>query len=154
MLTPQETEAIRAECARHEQAHAAIPAALRLVQSAYRWVSDEHVADIAAALGLSPAEVDAIATFYSLIYRRPVGRHVILICDTVSCWIMGYLPLRDSLQERLGIALGQTTPDGRFTLLPVACLGACDLAPAMMVDEDLHGLVTPEKIEEILAQYA
>jgi NADH-quinone oxidoreductase subunit E len=82
-----------------------------------------------------------------------VGRHVILICDSVSCWITGYENLLTHLKQRLGVELGQTTADGRFTLLPVVCLGACDLAPVMMIDEDLHGRLTPEKIDAVLAHY-
>jgi len=94
-----------------------------------------------------------VATFYNLIYRQPVGRHVILLCDSVSCWIMGYDNLRDHLKSRLGIDLGGTTPDGRFTLLPSVCLGACDHAPVMMIDDDLHLDLTPERIDQILAGY-
>ena len=153
MLSPSEIAAIQDERARYETPVAAIPAALRLVQNAHRWVSDEHVRDIATVLGLPPEDVDSAATFYSLIYRRPVGRHVILLCDSVSCWIMGAPSLMEYLQGKLGLEMGQTTPDDRFTLLPVACLGACDLAPAMMVDEDLHGPLTEARVDEILERY-
>ncbi len=82
-----------------------------------------------------------------------MGRHVIFICDSVSCWIVGYHGIREHLTTRLGITLGETTPDGRFTLLPIACLGACDQAPAMMIDGDLHVLLTPEKVDVVLAKY-
>jgi NADH-quinone oxidoreductase subunit E len=97
--------------------------------------------------------VEGVATFYNLIYRRPVGRHVILVCDSVSCWIMGYEDLRKRLEEHLGIGLGQTTPDGRFTLLPIGCLGACHRAPAMIVDGDLHENLSPEALDRILEEY-
>jgi NADH-quinone oxidoreductase subunit E len=153
MLTEQEIAQISAERERHEQPYPAIVPALRVVQDHRRWVSDEHVRDIARLLGLTPDEVDSLATFYSSIYRQPVGRHVILLCDSVSCWIMGYNPLREQLQHQLGVELGQTTPDNRFTLLPSACLGACDLAPVMMVDRDLHVQLTEEKIVQVLEQY-
>ncbi|MHB8993979.1 MAG: NADH-quinone oxidoreductase subunit NuoE [Armatimonadota bacterium] len=153
MLTDQEVRDIQAERQKYEDARAAIVGALRIVQQQRRWVSDDSVRDLARLLGLDPAEVDTVATFYSLIYRQPVGRHVILICDSVSCWIMGYNPLREALERQLGIGMGETTADDRFTLLPSACLGACDLAPAMMVDEDLHVQLTVERIAEILAQY-
>jgi NADH-quinone oxidoreductase subunit E len=88
-----------------------------------------------------------------MIFRRPVGRHVILLCDSVSCWIMGANPLRAQLGALLGIGPGATTADGRFTLLPCACLGACDRAPALMIDDDLHVDLTPEKIAELLERY-
>jgi NADH-quinone oxidoreductase subunit E len=94
-----------------------------------------------------------VATFYNLIYRRPVGRHVILLCDSVSCWIVGYEKIRRSLEQKLGIVFGQTTSDDRFTLLPIACLGACERGPALMIDEDLHANVTAESLDQILARY-
>jgi NADH-quinone oxidoreductase subunit E len=92
---------------------------------------------------MSPAEVDSVTTFYNLIFRRPVGRHVILICDSVSCWIMGYEQVLNHIKRRLGVEIGQTTTDRRFTLLPIACLGACDKAPAVadQVGQALAGLM-------------
>lgn len=153
MLTEDVKQAIRHELSHSEQPRQAIPEALKIVQRRCGWVSDEHVEEMSSLLGVSADEIDSVATFYNLIYRRPVGRHVILICDSVSCWITGYENLLSHLKEKLGADMGQTTPDGRFTLLPVVCLGACDLAPVMMVDEDLHGRLTPEKIDAVLAHY-
>lgn len=153
MLTEREQHEIAEEFPHYETRRALIPEALKIVQRRKGWVSDEDVTDVADFLGASAEEVDSIATFYNLIYRRPVGRHVILLCDSVSCWIMGYTNVRDFLSQRLGIKLGGTTDDGRFTLLPTVCLGACDRAPAMMIDDTLYGELTPEKIEQILAQY-
>jgi NADH-quinone oxidoreductase subunit E len=109
--------------------------------------------DVAAVLDMTPDELDAVATFYSFIFRKPVGRHIILICDSISCWVMGYNPLLDIIRKQLGIGFGETTGDSRYTLLPISCLGACDRAPAMMVDEDLYGPVTPEMMEEMLGKY-
>jgi NADH-quinone oxidoreductase subunit E len=82
-----------------------------------------------------------------------VGRHVVLLCDSVSCWIMGYDRLREHLCSNLGVRLGETTSDGRFTVLPIVCLGTCDHAPAMMVDEDLHRDLDPNKAEHALENY-
>lgn len=127
--------------------------ALRIVQKHRRWISDESVRDISAFLGMSPEEIDSLATFYNLIFRKPVGRHVILVCDSITCWIQGYEEIRESLEDHLGIQAGETTADDRFTLLPTVCLGACDKAPVMMVDDDLHGYLTPEKIKEVLKDY-
>ena len=104
-------------------------------------------------LGMSAAELDSLASFYCMVFRKPVGRHVILVCDSISCWVMGYDKILDRLASRLGIRMGETDAGGRFTLLPVACLGACDHAPAMMIDDDLHGDLTPEKIDGILERY-
>jgi len=102
---------------------------------------------------MSPAELDSVATFYNLIFRRPVGRHVILVCDSISCWVMGYEGIRDRLFDKLSIKYGQTTEDGRFTILPNCCLGTCDRAPALMIDNDLYRDLTVEQLDEILEKY-
>ena len=120
---------------------------MKIVQRHRGWVSDESIRDIGELLGMSPADLDGVATFYNLIFRKPVGRHVVMLCDSVSCWIMGYERIREHLTQRLGIELGETTADDRFTLLPIVCLGACDHAPAMMIDDDLHGDLDPAKID-------
>jgi NADH-quinone oxidoreductase subunit E len=153
VLTPEEQQAIEAEMAHYPTKSAACVDAMKIVQRHRRWVSDENVQDIAALLEMSPADVDGVATFYNLIFRKPVGRHVILVCDSVSCWIMGYESIREYLCAQLGIDLGETTPDGRFTLLPVGCLGACDHAPVLMVDNDLHHDLDPDKVTELLGKY-
>jgi NADH-quinone oxidoreductase subunit E len=127
--------------------------ALNIIQRNRGWVSDEAVQDVAAVLDMTVDELDAVATFYSFVFRRPVGRHVILICDSISCWIMGYNPLLDVLKRKLRITFGETTHDNRFTLLPISCLGACDRAPALMIDDDLYGPVTAEFMDELLNKY-
>jgi NADH-quinone oxidoreductase subunit E len=150
MLTDAEREEIEAEVRHYPQRRNACIDALQIVQRHRGWVSDEAVRDVAAALELSPEEVDSVATFYNLIFRRPVGEHVILLCDSVSCWVMGYERLRERLAAQLGITFGQTSADGRFTLLPIQCLGTCDHAPAMMIDAELYRDLTPEQLDEIL----
>ncbi|MCL4534853.1 MAG: NADH-quinone oxidoreductase subunit NuoE [Bacteroidetes bacterium] len=153
MLSDEERREIEAEMRHYEDRRAVSIEALRVVQHHRGWVSDEGLRDVGEFLGMTVADLDAVATFYNLIFRKPVGKHVILVCNSASCWIMGYDSVRDHLSARLGIKLGETTADGRFTLLPVVCLGACDRAPVMMVDNDLHGELTPEKIDAILGQY-
>jgi NADH-quinone oxidoreductase subunit E len=153
MLTPEEREEIETEMAHYPTRESACIDALKILQRHRGWVSDESVDDLAELLGMSPAEVDGVATFYNLIFRRPVGRHTIMVCDSVSCWIMGYDRLRDHLRSRLGISLGETTADGRFTLLPIVCLGACDHAPTMMIDDDLYQDVVPEMVDQALERY-
>jgi len=103
---------------------------------------------------MTVAELDGLATFYSFIFRKPIGRHMILVCDSVSCWVMGYEDILSHLKERLGIDLGGTTADGRFTLLPVSCIGSCHHAPALMVDDQLYGDLDISRVDEILATYA
>jgi len=153
MLTEIEKKEITAELDHIEHKEAASIEALKVVQKRRGWVSDESIRDVASLLDMTPAELDAVATFFNFIYRKPVGRHVIAICDSMVCWSLGYDPLREVLRKKLGIGLGETTQDDRFTLLPAACLGACDRAPAMLVDEDLHGPVTPEMMDGILEKY-
>jgi NADH-quinone oxidoreductase subunit E len=152
MLTEDEKRDIEKEIRQNEGKRAAAVEVLKIFQKHRGWVSDEiHV--LAEVLGMTPAELDALATFYSLIYRKPVGKQVILVCDSISCWVMGHEKILDHLFLRLGIRPNETSPDGRYTLLPVACLGACDHAPAMMIDETLYTDLTPEKIDRILGEY-
>jgi NADH-quinone oxidoreductase subunit E len=153
MLTAEEINEIETEAARYPKRDAVCIDALKIVQRHRGWVSDESIRDIAGHLGMSPTDLDSVATFYNLIFRKPVGRHVIMICDSVSCWIMGCEQMREHLQQRLGVGLGQTTADNRFTLLPTVCLGCCDRAPALMVDGDLHTDLDPAKIDTELEKY-
>jgi len=153
MLSDQEKQEITAELAHCEFKQSASIDALKIIQKHRGWVSDDAIKDVAAMLGMTADELDAVATFYSFVFRRPVGRHVILVCDSISCWVMGYNPLLDLLKTKLGIMFGETTRDDRFTLLPISCLGACDRAPAMMVDEELYGPVSSEMMEGILDKY-
>ena len=153
MLTEEERREIEEEAAHYVRPQAAAVDAMKIVQRHQGWVSEEALQDIGELLQMTKAELDSVATFYNLVFRKPVGRHVILICNSVSCWVMGYPGLREHLRLRLGIDLGQTPSDGRFTLLPIVCLGDCDHAPTLMIDNQLHRDLTPEKIDEILASH-
>jgi NADH-quinone oxidoreductase subunit E len=150
MLTEEERKEIEKEVQEYPYRHAVCIEALRIVQNHRRWISDENIQDIADYLHMSKEEVDSIATFYNLVFRKPVGEHVILICDSISCWILGYEQIREHLTNRLGIGFGETTPDGKFTLLSIPCLGTCDHAPAMMIGNTLYQDLTPDKIDRIL----
>ena len=127
--------------------------ALKIVQKHQGWVSDESLLAISRYLDMSAADLEGVATFFNLVYRKPVGKNVILFCDSVSCWIMGCESIKSHLQEQLNIDYGETSEDGNFTLLPVPCLGDCDRAPVMMVGRDLHRNLTPEKINKIILDY-
>lgn len=153
MLTPEERQEIEAELEHYPTKQAVCIDAMLIVQKHRGWVSDESLKDLAEFLGMSVEDLDGVATFYNLIFRKPVGRHVVMVCDSVSCWIMGYERLRKRLTSRLGVKMGETTADGRFTLLPIVCLGTCDHAPAMMVDGDLHRDLDPQKVDGILEKY-
>lgn len=123
---------------------------LHAIQDANRWVSDEGIELAAIILGLSPLQVEEVATFYDKIYRRPVGRKVIHVCDSICCWSRGSETLMLRLQQLLGIVAGETTADGMYTLLPTCCLGACAEAPAVRIGKTLYGKVEPEQLEAIL----
>ena len=153
MLSEEELKEIQEEIMQYPYPAVACIDALKIVQHHRGWVSDESVKDIAQLLSISNEEVDGVATFYSRIYRKPVGRNVILICDSVSCMIMGYQSLYEHISKKLGISFWVTTSDGRFTLLPISCLGDCDNAPALMINNDHFNRITEEKIDELLKRY-
>jgi NADH-quinone oxidoreductase subunit E len=152
-LTPEEKQELAELTGRYQDRRAACIEALKLVQRRHRWISDARLSELATLLGMTAAELEGVATFYNLIFRRPVGRHVIMLCDSVSCWIMGHDALKEQLERSLRVRGGETTSDERFTLLPIVCLGHCDHAPAMMIDGDLHGDVHPERIDALLQGY-
>lgn len=153
MLSVEERNEIESKLADYPNKQAMSIEAMLIVQRHRGWVADESLRDLSELLGLSIADLDGVATFYSLIRRRPVGRHVVHVCDSVSCWIMGVERVCSQLCMSLGTALGGTTADGRFTVLPIVCLGACDHAPAVMIDGKLHEDCNEQRIEEVLAQY-
>ena len=152
MLSEDEKREIEEQLKHYDTKRPAFIEALKIVQRYRGWVSDEAIQDIAAFLEMTPDELDNVATFYNLIFRRPVGKYVILLCDSVSCWLLGYDAVRERIRERLGIGLGETTADGTFTLLPNVCLGTCDHAPAMMINDELYRDLTVERVDEILEQ--
>ncbi len=153
MLSDAEKKEIDEEVVKYRTKRGAAPEALKIVQRHRRWVSDASLEDVARYLEMTTDELDSIATCYNFIFRKPVGRHIIVICDGVTCWMLGYEQVLEHLQNRLGITPGGTTSDGRFTLLPGACLGACDKAPVLLIDGDLHVELTPARVDEILNQY-
>jgi NADH-quinone oxidoreductase subunit E len=153
MLSEEEKREIGEQLEHYDTKRPACIEALKIVQNHRGYVSDEAIQDIAAFLDMTPDELDNVATFYNLIYRKPVGKNVILLCDSVSCWLMGYEAVRERISEKLGVGLGETTDDGMFTLLPMVCLGTCDHAPAMMINEELYRDLTVEKVDQILDQY-
>jgi NADH-quinone oxidoreductase subunit E len=117
---------------------------MKELQRHYGWLTDEALDEAAQLLCLSPLEVEELATFYEMIFRRPVGRHVVHLCDSISCWASGGETLLKSVIQLLKIDPGMTTPDGSITLLPCSCLGNCGEAPCMMIGEKQYGRMTPE----------
>jgi len=152
-LSDTEIEAIRHEMTLYDDSGAATIEALKIVQEHRGWVSDDALKAAAVVVGVTPTQMEAVATFYNLIFRQPVGRHVIMICDSISCYLTGYEQILAYLKKTLEIEFGQTTLDNRFTLLPICCLGNCDNGPAMRINSDYHGRLTPERVDAILAEY-
>ncbi|MBN2004113.1 MAG: NADH-quinone oxidoreductase subunit NuoE [Anaerolineae bacterium] len=126
---------------------------LREVSQQAGYLTSEHLAAIAERLDLPQSKVHSVASFYSLISLKPLGRHVIRFCQDAPCHVTGGRAVWEALQAELGIAEGETTPDGEWSLLTTSCIGACSVGPVMMVDEDIHGNLTPESIPAILARY-
>lgn len=127
--------------------------ALLTIQRRRGWISDDTLHEIAQFLEITDEDLDSIATFYNLVFRKPVGRHVAFVCDSISCWIKGGEQVQERIKTCYGAELGQTSPDDRLTVLPIACLGHCERAPAVMIDQDVYGDVTPDKIEQIVEKY-
>ena len=152
-LSEAELAEIHHEMGHYEDPRAASIEALKAVQKHRGWVPDAAIDAIAAVIGIPASDVEGVATFYNMIFRRPVGRHVIKVCDSISCFLTGYDALKDALMAHTGLGYGETGADGRYTLLPVCCLGNCDKGPTLMIDKDTHGPVSIHQIDQLLEQY-
>ncbi len=150
MLSAEEQKEIDEEIRHNATTQGACIEAMKIVQRHRGWVSDEALRDIGECLHMSVDQLDAVATFYNLIFRKPVGKHVIYVCDSVSCWIKGSDSIKAEIRKRLGIGFGETTSDQAVTVVPIQCLGTCDHAPAMMVDETLHRDLRAQSVATIL----
>jgi NADH-quinone oxidoreductase E subunit len=129
--------------------------ALYLAQRDYGgWLPDAALDEVAAVMGLPPTRVAAVATFYTMLNKRPVGRHLVQVCTNISCSLLGAEHLVEHISRKLGIGVGETTQDGKFTLLEVECLGSCGTAPMMQVGNRYYEDLTEEKIDQILGEIA
>lgn len=153
ILSEAEHAAIEHEMHHYEDPRAASIEALKIVQKARGWVPDGAADAIGEILGIPASDVEGVATFYSQIFRQPVGRHIIRVCDSMTCYVGGHESVVAEMHKQLGIGLGETTSDSRFTLLPVCCLGNCDKAPALMIDDDTFGDVQPDGVAKLLEAY-
>jgi NADH-quinone oxidoreductase subunit E len=153
VLSDQEREEIDREIAKFPIRRSACLDALMIIQKHRGYVSDEALVSVSEYLGMSSTELDGIATFYNLIFRKPVGHAVIRLCDSVSCYVLGYESIRNRIKEDLGIDWGETTSDQKFTLLPAQCLGACDRAPVMMIGAELYENLDPDRVRTIVSSY-
>ena len=126
---------------------------LQKVAEKKNWLSEEDLALVAKAFSLSAAEVYSVASFYSLLSTKPVGKYVIRVCRTISCSMQGKDAVIDALKKTLDIELGETTADNKFTLLETNCMGWCDVAPAMLINDTVYTHLTPEKVANIILEY-
>ena len=150
-MLPEELEKrVREEIARGEQPREKAIDVMYLLQSHYGYLTDEAVREASRLLDMTPLELEELATFYDFIYRQPVGKHIIHVCDGVVCWMHHERSVFDYLCRKLGVGVGETTPDGLFTVLPTACIGDCHQAPSMLINGEFYGALTPEKIDDIL----
>ena len=146
-------EKLRAEIAAADHPRELAVDVMMALQARDGYLSDGARDTAADLLGMSPLEVDELATFYTFIYREPVGRYVIHVCDSLICWMAGEENIVDHLRQRLAIEFGETTADGLFTLLPVCCIGYCDRAPAILVNRRVHGPLTVARLDALLEKY-
>jgi NADH-quinone oxidoreductase E subunit len=150
-FTPKGKEKIKEIAARYPDAQAATLPALWVAQGEAGWINPAVCNAVAELLGVTPAHVLGVATFYTMFKKEPGGRHLIQVCSTLSCSLMGAESVVDYLERKLGIRCGETTPDGRFTLMKVECLASCGSAPVMQINDDYYESLTEAKIDEILA---
>ena len=135
---------------RYPDREAVILPALHLAQKEQGYVSGEAIVHIAELLGTSPARIEGAATFYTMYNRKPVGKYHVQICRNISCSLLGAEHLIEHVARKLGVSPGETTPDGKFTLTKVECLGSCGTAPVMQVNDDYHENLDAAKIDAIL----
>jgi NADH-quinone oxidoreductase subunit E len=137
---------------RYPTKRAVLLPALHYIQHTYNYIPVQAIGELAEFLGVSPAEALDTASFYEEYWLKPKGKYLISVCRSLSCEICGYKELAGHLKEKLGIEVGQTTKDGKFTLVEVECLGACGTAPVALVNDVLHENLTPEALDKVLAE--
>jgi formate dehydrogenase subunit gamma len=153
-LTPAQRDAVSRALLRHKARPGPLLEVLHEVQAELGHIPPGSVPLIADELNLSRAEVHGVVTFYHYFRHSPPGRHIVRVCRAEACQSMGAEALAGHAERRLGVRFEQTTPDGRFSLDPVYCLGNCACSPAVMIDGELFGRVTPERFDALIAERA
>lgn len=152
-LTIKEIEEIKKEKNKYKYQKAAAIEALKIAQKYRGWVSDNVLLEISKILKMTVNDLESIATFYSQIFRRPVGKYVIRYCDSFVCYINGYQKILEKIKNNLNIKVGETTLDKKFTLLPTCCLGSCDKSPVIMINDNFYYCLNVKIIDNILEYY-
>jgi NADH-quinone oxidoreductase E subunit len=142
-------------CARTKQEkHDKLLSMLKDAQKKFGYVPEEVITKTAQSLSITASEIYGVMTFYSFLSHKPQGRNIIRICSNIPCYLKGSEMIVESIRKEIGVGPGETTPDGRFSLEVANCIGACDTAPAMLINDDVHGDLTPEKIAGVLKNYS
>jgi NADH-quinone oxidoreductase E subunit len=153
MLSQKAIEEIETLKARYPSSRSALMPALYVAQDENGgYLSKEALRDVADVMGLTPADVESVASFYSMYNKRPVGKYMIEVCTNISCSLLGSQELAQHIEERLGVPIGENTPDGLFTVKRVECMAACGGAPAIQVNGLYHENMTPERFDELIEQ--
>ena len=152
---PYLTEAMQRELRdtiipRYETRLACTMPGLHLIQHAYGWIPAQAMEELATFLGITPAEVLDTASFYEEYWLKPKGKHLISVCRSIACEFCGQPRITDAIKAKLGIEVGETTDDGKFTLIELECLGACGGGPAILIDETLHENVKPDQVAGLI----
>jgi NADH-quinone oxidoreductase subunit E len=150
VLSQETADEIRAALTRYPRPRSAVLDALRAVQSQFGYCPADALAEAAEILNLDANALQMLVTFYDLFYEQPVGEHILMPCKNIACYLRGSDDLIAYLSKKLGIKPGETTADGKFTLQPMECLAACDLAPMMIADETYYGNLSEEKIDDLI----
>jgi NADH-quinone oxidoreductase subunit E len=150
MLSETSCRQIQSLMEKYPQKRSALIPALQLAQKEAGYISQELIGEIARLFSLSPNEVNEVASFYTMIHKKPVGKYVIQVCTNISCLLCNAEQIMEHLTQRLGIRPGETTEDKKFTLIEVECLGSCGTSPVIQINDDYYEELTPEKVDRIL----
>jgi NADH-quinone oxidoreductase E subunit len=150
MLSEAACRQIQALISKYPKKRSALIPSLRLAQKEAGYLSPETMCEIARIFDLSPNEVHEVASFYTMLYRKPMGKYIIQVCTNISCLLCNAEGIASHLTGKLGIQMGETTHDRKYTLLEVECLGSCGTSPVIQINEDYYEDLTPEKVDRIL----
>ena len=151
MLSEVTVQRIEALIQKYPQSRSALIPSLQIAQEQLGYLTPDSVREVARMFHLPPNEVYEVATFYTMLFKKPVGKYVIQVCTNISCLLCNCEAIMSHLKTRLGIGPGETTPDQKFTLMEVECLASCDTAPVVQINQDYHENLTPDRLDQILA---
>jgi NADH-quinone oxidoreductase E subunit len=149
-LSEAVSQKIRALIDKYPQKRSALIPSLHLAQREAGYISQDAICEIARIFDLSPNEVSEVVSFYTMFHRKPVGKYVIQVCTNISCMLCDAEEIVDHLTRKLGIQMGETTADNKYTLMEVECLGSCGTSPVIQINDDYYEELTPQKVDQIL----